>query len=207
MGISPKSSNNMVKRAWKHLVLRYHPDKPGGDKAKFIDLKSAKELIDSDPDRVKLTDAEEKRRIKVESLCDVPFDSRNGSESMKSITNMDDCIDADDFTCFDGCFETSCRERSLTHPFTRCYFPKDVECRRLHEFLKKNVNCLKLETTIATDAQDYSTAVRIDEEILKCNDVLSILSKEDHGLQSERCGVRLMQFKESNVKLKLCEHV
>ena len=45
LGVSKQASNDELKKAYRKLALKYHPDKPGGDQAKFQELNEAYETL------------------------------------------------------------------------------------------------------------------------------------------------------------------
>ena len=49
------SDDNLIKKAYKKAALKYHPDRPGGDKQKFQEVSEAFEVL-SDPKKKKIYD-------------------------------------------------------------------------------------------------------------------------------------------------------
>jgi curved DNA-binding protein CbpA len=47
LGLKPTASYDEIRRAYKKLVLKHHPDK-GGDQAKFVEVREAFEILTKD---------------------------------------------------------------------------------------------------------------------------------------------------------------
>ncbi len=50
LGVSKNASTDEIKKAFKKLALQYHPDRPGGDEAKFKEINEAYQVL-SDADK------------------------------------------------------------------------------------------------------------------------------------------------------------
>lgn len=55
LGVAPTASDDEIKRAYRKLAAKHHPDKKGGDEARFKEIASAYEVL-GDPDQRKLYD-------------------------------------------------------------------------------------------------------------------------------------------------------
>ena len=45
LGVSRDASADEIKKAFRKLAVRYHPDKEGGDEAKFKEINEAYEVL------------------------------------------------------------------------------------------------------------------------------------------------------------------
>ena len=63
LGGRPTATPEEVKKAYRTLSLQHHPDKPGGNKARFQQLTAAKEML-SDPVRRGAYDEGRRRRLR-----------------------------------------------------------------------------------------------------------------------------------------------
>ena len=45
LGVSKSASEDEIKKAFRKLAVKYHPDKQGGDEAKFKEINEAYEVL------------------------------------------------------------------------------------------------------------------------------------------------------------------